>query len=79
MIAEHIVPIYYSSYQGLKALFNSVGPEAQATAEFHSATLEKLNVIFMTLKIMRRLMASGSKKFGAIPVFSVSYALLCHF
>ncbi|KAJ9064609.1 hypothetical protein DSO57_1028620 [Entomophthora muscae] len=71
-LAEYIVPIYLKNYQELGALFQSV-PATSRTSSFETQALEKLEVLFMTLKILRRLMASGTKAFGSISVFSNFY------
>ncbi|KAI0224249.1 hypothetical protein L0F63_007429, partial [Massospora cicadina] len=73
-LAEFIVSLYFKSYQELGRQFQSVAPNSRTPA-FEAQAQEKLEVLFVTLKILRRLMANGTKDFGKISVYSVSCGL----
>lgn len=71
-LAEFVVSLYFKDYQELGGQFQSVAPSSR-DSDFLARAQGRLEVLFMTLKILRRLMANGTKDFGKIPVFSSFY------
>lgn len=68
LLGEVITPIYYKNYEELKQLFQETPAEARNTS-FDGSVSDRLDFIFMTLKIFRRLMISCKAGFNNVPVF----------